>query len=242
MAKKRSNEHPKVLLERRPEGWRPVTGYDAERLSQYAIGAVVEAQLWQNRSLEHLRLYWVILHQCVENSENKYGRAEDLHDAIKIALGYTRTVKMLAVGPGAVAVKRLTQNMNRIGVFIQKIEPRVPAAWRQPINDLFNATAELVESLYQHIGDTIIMPGSIALDKMDQAEFRVYFDRAMNELRKAGYPVDDFLAEGQKQIARNKAGNPYQTKQQQEITDGGREAAPRTDSGAETETERAQAA
>jgi hypothetical protein len=48
----------------------------------------------------------------------------------------------------------------------------VPAAWRQPIIDLFDQTAELVESLYQHIGDTVIMPGSIALDKMDQAEFR----------------------------------------------------------------------
>jgi hypothetical protein len=31
----------------------------------------------------------------VANSEGKYGRAEDLHDMLKIALGYTRRIKML---------------------------------------------------------------------------------------------------------------------------------------------------
>ena len=83
----RSPEHPKVLLTRTLSGFEPATAYDSERLSAYGIGHTIEATLWQRRSPGHHRLYWVVLSICTENSEGKYGAAEDLlgfslHDSL----------------------------------------------------------------------------------------------------------------------------------------------------------------
>lgn len=149
---KRNSEHPRLVmrvgLNKKLEH---VVPWGEEMMMHYPLGADVEVQIYQRRSLEHTRLYWAVLHAIVDNTENKYGSAEDLHSAIKVALGYTHKIKLIS-------------------------------------------------------GDTIILPGSIAFDKMDQAEFKVYFDRAMNELRKADYPVDKYIEEGKKKLAEIK---PY---------------------------------
>src|SRR5690348_16234338 len=102
---KRNPEQPKLLLERTLNGFSPATPWDQEVLAQYAIGSTCEVQVFQKRSLPRLRLYWTILHDCVANSENKYGSAEDLHSVTKIALGYTHRVKLMGDGPGAILLR-----------------------------------------------------------------------------------------------------------------------------------------
>jgi hypothetical protein len=197
---KRGAEHPKVLLRRTLAGFEPAAPWVAEQLMHYSIGAVIEAQFWQSRSPEHLALYWCVLHGCVENSENKYGRTTDLHDALKIALGYTHKIRMLDVGPGHLILTRLA-------ALIVKILKHDGLPWwaKEFLDQAFKLCMELGE----HVGDTIVMPGSIALDKMDQSEFRVYFDRAMGELRKAGYPVDELIKQGKDKL-KHTAGPPAQ--------------------------------
>jgi len=191
---KRNPEQPKLLLERTLNGFSPATPWDQETLAQYSIGSTVEAQIFQRRSLPRLRLYWTVLHDCVANSENKYGSAEDLHSAIKIALGYTHKVKLMGDGPGAVLLKALKFALTEIG--------RIAGSQPSLLGTLVQKALKVADQLDEHIGDTILMPGSIALDRMDEAEFKVFFDRAMNELRKAGYPVDALLEESEKKLAR----------------------------------------
>jgi hypothetical protein len=192
---KRDSEHPKVLLTRTLHGFAPATPYDQERLMHYSIGATVEVQVWQKRSLEHLRLYWAVLHQCVDNSENKYGRAEDLHDILKITLGYSRRIRLLipAVQSGVLdAIKGLIEAARW---YVQHYGAGTRAAGRLA-TVLQNAEKSL--KVLAETAETIVLPGSVAFDRMDQAEFKVFFEKAMNELRKAGYPVDDYVEEGKR--------------------------------------------
>lgn len=172
----------------------PAAPWVDEALMQYAIGArVTSKEIRQDRSKPHHNLYWGVLSLCVENSENKYGSAEDLHGAIKVALGYRREIKLLSTGEGRLMLTRIGENYNRIGAFIQKAIAYVPKAWRQPIIVLFDQTAEMIEGMVVYISDTLILPGSISFSRMDQAEFKVFFDRAMGELTKAGYPVEEYI-------------------------------------------------
>ena len=95
-------------------GFEHSTPWVEEMLSQFAIGSEVEVRIMQRRSLPQLQLYWVILHLCVSNSEDKYGRAEDLHDALKIALGYSRRVPVIGgneviILPGSISFGKMTQ-------------------------------------------------------------------------------------------------------------------------------------
>jgi len=168
---KNKTDKPRTLLRRVPGGFVLVYPHDEERLMHYAIGSVVEAQFWQQRSREHLALYWVILHDVVENSD-QWPTTEHLHDALKVALGYTREINLIG-------------------------------------------------------GGKIYMPGSIAIDRMDQADFKVYFDRAMNQLREAGINIDAFLAEGKKKLAQRQ--QPYhgaKTHESRRVPDGTAQSAP----------------
>jgi hypothetical protein len=196
MASKRDEDHPKIMLRRALGGFEPAHQHAEEQLQHYGVGALVEVQVWQGRSQPQLALYWVILHQCVDNSENRYGRAEDLHEVLKVTLGYSRRVNLLV------------SHQSSVKAAIAKLLNRVKAGLTAGIQHWAPARAciALIDEVLRHVDDmgdseTLILPGSIALNRMDQAEFKVYFDRAMNELRKAGYPVDDYLREGKKKIA-----------------------------------------
>jgi hypothetical protein len=195
----RSSEHPKLLLVRTLQGLAPATPYDAERLSAYALKATVEATLWQNRSLGHHRLYWAVLKMCVDNSEGKYGKVDDLHSAIKTALGYTHKIKLLVPSEHANAAMVLKQCAYRAREILTGME-----AQGQETRAVFAFLSTIVEQAAKLETDlaSIYMPGSIAFDRMDQAEFRTFFDQAMTQLRLAGYPVGEFLEEAQKQMAR----------------------------------------
>lgn len=162
-------------------------------MMHYPLGADVEVQIYQKRSLEHSRLYWAVLHACVDNSENKYGTAEDLHSALKVALGYTHKIKRIGDVPGAILLRSAKYCLGRLGILMT---PPIPG-----ISDWLEKLQTIVQQLEEYVGDTIILPGSIAFDKMDQAEFKVFFERAMGELTKAGYPVEDYIAEGKAKLA-----------------------------------------
>jgi hypothetical protein len=201
MPKRNREEELKVLMVREPGGFRPLDGISEENLQHVAIGAVVEIQIWQDRSPEHHRLYWAVLGQCVENSENKYGSSKDLHSALKIALGYTHRIKMLGTGPGGLIFERLKFWMTRLHKFVDIVVHLKPK-WRDPAVQLYNEGADYLDQLAPHIGDTLVLPGSIAFSKMDQTEFKVFFDGAMAELTKAGYPIEAYIEEGKRKIAR----------------------------------------
>lgn len=196
---KRNSEHPRLVmrvgLNKKLEH---VVPWGEEMMMHYPLGADVEVHIFQRRSLEHTRLYWAVLHACVDNSENKYGTAEDLHSAIKIALGYTHKVKLIGEGPGTLLLRSAKYCLSQLNILRA---PEIPG-----ISKWLDKLAEILFQLEEYVSDSILLPGSIAFDRMDQAEFKVYFDRAMNELRKAGYPVDAYIIEGKKKLAEIK---PY---------------------------------
>jgi hypothetical protein len=195
MSKRSDTEHPKVLLQRVVGGFKPATGYDEERCQHYGVGHTVEVTLFQNRSLPQLRLYWVVLHDVVENSEGKYGRAEDLHEILKIELGYQQRVKLLTPN------KEMFDLAKGLGAEIGDIRKSLAAsnADRSFIQRL-DATLDAVKIL-GHQAEIVVLPGSIALNRMDQSEFKIFFERAMSKLRERGYEIDKFLDEGRRKLA-----------------------------------------
>jgi hypothetical protein len=200
---RRSAEHPKVLLKRTgPVTFVLVLPQDQERLMHYAIGAEIEAQFWQERSLDHLRLYWAVLHQCVENSEGKYGRSEDLHDMLKVTLGYSRRVTLLCPSEHATIATKVLKLLRRLRVFFARLGTKGEDAVRE-----IDQTGKLARKLETEC-ESILMPGSVAFDKMDQAEFKVFFEKAMEQLQRAGYPVYDYIEQGKQKLARIRASQP----------------------------------
>jgi hypothetical protein len=198
----RSSEHPKVLLTRTLQGLAPATAYDAERLAAYGIGHTIEATLWQRRSPAHHRLYWVVLTVCVSNSEGKYGTADDLHAAIKIALGYTHRIQLLIPSENALLATKVRDVLRKCWQYIKSVGA---AAGMPLLKEIENVNVALTK--LESDRTTIVMPGSIAFDRMDQGEFKVFFDRAMEQLRLAGYSVDEIIEEAKKQLHRVKTVN-----------------------------------
>jgi hypothetical protein len=58
-------------------------------------------------------------------------------------------------------------------------------------------------------GEEITLPGSISFAAMDQAEFKIYFDKAKIVLAGAGYPIEEIEKEANRQLAHVK---PYRRK------------------------------
>lgn len=189
---KHSGDQPKVLMTRAPNGWVGTTAHDQERLSEYAIGADVEITLHQRRSNRHNSMYWVVLSLCVANSEGKYGSSQDLHRMLKVCLGYSRKVRLLIPSARAEQASVLV----RVLLVCKKWTPKTQ--WLQERIDQAIETAKEFETDCENI----VLPGSTAFDEMDQAGFRIYFDRAMDQLRLADYPVDAYMKESKKQLAR----------------------------------------
>jgi hypothetical protein len=197
---RRSAEHPKVLLKRTgPVTFVLLLPQDQERLMHYPIGAEIEAQFWQERSLDHLRLYWAVLHQCVENSEGKYGRSEDLHDMLKVTLGYSRRVTLLCPSEHATIATKVLKLLRRLRVFFARLGTKGEDVVRE-----IDETGKLARKLETEC-ESILMPGSVSFDKMDQAEFKVFFEKAMEQLQRAGYPVYDYIEQGKQKLARIRA-------------------------------------
>jgi hypothetical protein len=94
MAKKRDIERAPLIMTRTRNGLSPVSAFEAELLERYAIGAELEILVKQKRSLPELRLYWKMLNHVNEATE-AYPTAEHMHEALKLHLGYTTTIRLL---------------------------------------------------------------------------------------------------------------------------------------------------
>ncbi len=183
----------------------PRTGYDQEILSRYGFGHTVEVTIWQNRSLPHHRFFFGMLHYCVANTENKYGSTDDLLSALKVAQGYTHRIKLLrpsAHATIALAIKQYLTAAKRglVALLVEHLlrvvvaKDLVDAIIRKLDDSMKLATQFETECEY------ITLPGSIAFDNMDEAEFKVFAERSQEQLRSAGYPVDAYLREMKKQL------------------------------------------
>lgn len=117
-------EKPGMLMRRAKASLIPVSGYDDELLAAIPEGNLVEVTVRRKRSWPQLKLYWALLNNVVKNYPCGYPNSDKLHDAIKMALGYTSEL---------------------IGLD----------------------------------GVVYIIPDSIAINKMDQADFQLYFDNAI---------------------------------------------------------------
>jgi hypothetical protein len=211
------NDNPKVTMTRTPTGWVGASAYDAERLAEYGVGAEVEVTLHQRRSNKHNSLYWVVLALCVQNSECKYGSTHDLHRMLKVCLGYTRKIKLLVPSERAPKATIARQVLQRCYKLIRGL--------RRPSLDWLLTRIEEADALIEEFEmdcQEITLAGSTAFDAMDQAGWKIYFERAMEQLRLAGYPVDEYISESQKQLASNRPvrSGPYQRGAQHALSEG----------------------
>ena len=180
---------------RTPRGWVGATAYDDERLCEYGMGAEVEAHILQRRSGPLQRKYWVTLSELVHNeAADKYNSSEDMHRILMIDGGYTRHIKLLVPSPRAEKVSIVIKVIS----LLRKFAPK--SLWLQKRID------ESVETVREFETDCqeITLPGSTAYDAMDNAEFKVYFDGAMQSLTNAGYDMDTYLKQSEKKLV------PYQ--------------------------------
>jgi hypothetical protein len=177
----------------------PASAYDQELIvTRYAVGARVTAPggLWQNRSVPHHRKYWGILGQCVSNSENKYGRTYDLHQALKMALGYVHRFKLLLPSAHAKAAMAIKQCVYRARELLADMKGPHEQAIAAFLSTAIEQAAQLENDL-----ETCTIPASTAFDAMDQGDFKIYYEQAMTQLRVAGYPINEIEKEVQKDLA-----------------------------------------
>jgi hypothetical protein len=109
---KTDRERRPVMLRRTRRGLEPVMPADAEALDAIDIGADVEVTIKRRRSLPQLRLYWSMLAHVVL-ATGDYPSPEHLHDAVKMALGYTTPIRTIEGGmiyvPDSVAIAAMDQ-------------------------------------------------------------------------------------------------------------------------------------
>ena len=202
---KHNPEIPAFPMRVIPGGLTHSTPWVEEQMTAFAIGSEVEVKIMQRRSLPQLQLYWVILHLCVSNSDDKYGRAEDLHDALKISLGYSRKVR--TIGGTSDSKKIIDAALN----LLRGIRKAIALTFLDgsTLVKTIDAVGILIKELDGYIGETIVLPGSIAFGRMTQGDFKIYFDKAMAQLSAAGYPVEEYLKESEKMLAAYKPAKSY---------------------------------
>lgn len=89
---KSDRERAPITMRRTKAALVPVGPFDDEMLEQYPDGAIVEVSIKRRRSNPQNALYWATLAKVVAATD-AYPSAESLHEAIKMALGYTMPVK-----------------------------------------------------------------------------------------------------------------------------------------------------
>lgn len=97
------------LMRRKGSALLPVSQADGEIIQELGDGDV-EVTFKQRRSLPQLRKYWAMLSDVVAATDG-YPTAEHLHEAIKMATGYTATITTLQgqviVVPDSIAFSRM---------------------------------------------------------------------------------------------------------------------------------------
>jgi len=88
-------ERMPLVLRRTERGLEPRSRLASDILSRYALHSDVEVTLKKRRSSPQNRMYWAML-QNVVDATDAYPSAEHLHDAIKLALGFTMPLKTIS--------------------------------------------------------------------------------------------------------------------------------------------------
>jgi len=91
----------------------PVSQYDAERMDDYAQGALFNLLPTKQRSNPQHNMYWAVLRR-VAKATGKWPTEHHLHDELKIACGYVR-IKLSALNgelvniPDSISFEKMTQ-------------------------------------------------------------------------------------------------------------------------------------
>jgi hypothetical protein len=94
---KTDKERMPIVMRRAGTALLPVSKLDEDMLERYSEGHHIEITIKMRRSLPMQRLYWATLQKVVDATD-AYPTAEHLHDAIKMALGYTTEIQLLKGG------------------------------------------------------------------------------------------------------------------------------------------------
>lgn len=120
------SERPPIACERRGSFLVPCAPMDSDQLMRFPTAKRLSVRVTQPRSVPQHRLYWSMLTLVADNLDQPI-TADDLHEWLKLKLGYARPVR-------------------------------------------------------QRNGEIVYVARSIAFDKMEQAEFREFFDKAVSML------------------------------------------------------------
>jgi hypothetical protein len=87
--------HNNILMKRSQFGLAPLAAQDDERVSDYALGSIVEVSISKPRSTPNHRHYWGVLHALIRAEAVPYQTAESLDGALKMACGIVELRKDL---------------------------------------------------------------------------------------------------------------------------------------------------
>ena len=107
-----ATEQP-ILMQRRGLGLAPCSLMDSDALDRFPFGKALRVRVTRDRSNPQLRLYFALLGKVAENLDQDV-TADDLHEFLKLKLGYTRPIKLrngqIAEVASSVAFNRMTQD------------------------------------------------------------------------------------------------------------------------------------
>lgn len=104
---------PSVLLQRHLGSLRPCDALGAQQIDKIKPNEVVRAEIKRVRNPKQHRLYWAAINLCFMH-QDRYATAEQLHNAVKVWLGYyeemvDRTGKRIAI-PKSIAFGNMPQD------------------------------------------------------------------------------------------------------------------------------------
>lgn len=188
---KRTSEYPRLVMRvGQSKRLEHIAPWGEEMMQHLPYGAEVEVYVSQRRSPGRHRLYWAMVNDIVANSED-WATNEHFHAATKIELGYTQKIKTIGDSARTLLLRSAKYCLDRLNILRT---PSIPG-----ISEWLDKLATILDQLIDD-GDVITLPGSIAFDKMDETEFKVFFDRAKAAWSQAGYDVAAFEREANKKL------------------------------------------
>ena len=114
-------------------------------LFKISDGALVKVEVKRSRNLQHLRLYWSLIHRLYDNQE-RYASPEALSDAFKICAGLCETFVLpsgqVVHRPGSISFGKMKDDEFRefwerfVKVVCEKVLPNADSADLE--RDIFN--------------------------------------------------------------------------------------------------------
>lgn len=128
----------RVLLIKHFNSLRPVDQAGEEAFSRYGHGDVVSVEIKKPRNLAFHRLYWALLTIVHDNLDgDRYPTVEDLHAAIKIAVGLRTQIELpdgtIGFIPGSIAFHKMDDL--EFGKFFNRVCDLVAKHFLSGVND-----------------------------------------------------------------------------------------------------------